>query len=230
MNFFNMNKINSDVYNKRINYKSMSKWQIQARLIYSIIVAGKTSKFAHSIINKLFTKRELPFNTINKLIKNNLLEQKLREVKTGNYKKMLACFPEIIKLNPYSCSLEELEQIPGIGRKTSRFYFLWIGKEIKCAALDVHILHFLRDLGYDAPKNTPSSKKKYKELEDIFLEECKKRNKTPNQLDGIVWYAYAHKNKDFIDELLNYKKEEYYNIPKGTSIAQLFNIPSALTT
>ena len=54
------------------------------------------------------------------------------------------------------------------------------------AALDVHILRWMKSLGYDAPKQTPVGKK-YKELENIFLNEAKQRNLTPGELDYIIW-------------------------------------------
>ena len=83
----------------------------------------------------------------------------------------------------------------------SRFYHLWIGKKTRCAALDVHILKFLRAKGHDAPKNTPTGRK-YKELEEAFLTICEERGMSPNQLDADVWLAYSSKNDTRIQELI----------------------------
>ena len=119
--------ITADYYIEGINQDTLSEWEIQARLIFSVIVAGKNAKFARNVISKLFTDDELPFDTIYRWIKKGYLETALRQSGSGNYGKMMKCFPELIKLNLKTCTLEELENVNGIGPKTARFYLLWIG-------------------------------------------------------------------------------------------------------
>lgn len=190
-------------YKEKINYNDMDDCELQSRLIFSVIVAGKTAVFARNVIDKLFSKyKKLPFDIIDQWIKEDKLEQKLREARSGNYGKLVRCLPLLIKLNPKSVTLEELELIPGIGPKTSRFYHLWIGKNTRCAALDTHVLKFLKDLGYKSTKSTPTGKK-YRELEEAFLNECEKRGLSPNQLDADVWVAYSSKDKSKIESLIS---------------------------
>lgn len=194
-----------DYYVEGIDYTLMSEQEMQLKLLFSVIVAGKNAKFAMNVLRNLFSKYDddiLPFDLIKQWTKEGKLESHIRSSRSGNYNKMIRCFPLLTKLNPRTASLEELEQIPGIGPKTSRFYHLWIGKKTVCAALDVHALRFLRDLGYkNVPKSTPSGRR-YMELEQALLSEAVKRNMTPNQLDADVWTAYSSKNQKQIESLL----------------------------
>lgn len=195
--------IDQDYYVADTTCDSLDDKELQARLIFSVVVAGKNAKFARNVIDKLFGKyKKLPFDVVKQWVKDGSLEKRLRKARSGNYGKLVKCLPKLIELNPRTATLEELEQISGIGPKTSRFYHLWIGKNTRCAALDVHILKFLRALGYNAPKSTPTGQK-YRDLEEVFLAECVKRNTTPNQLDADVWLAYSTKDENKINNLLN---------------------------
>lgn len=198
--------ITAEYYIEGINEDTLTEWELQARLVFSVIVAGKNAKFARNVISKLFVPEELPFTTLRRWIWAGKLEENLRRAGSGNYGKMTKCFPELIRLDPRSCALEELESVNGIGPKTARFYLLWIGRKIECAALDVHILKFLRKLGYNAPKTTPTGRK-YMELEKVFLNECKLRKKTPNELDAEVWLAYSTKDEEKINALYSFSAQ-----------------------
>jgi thermostable 8-oxoguanine DNA glycosylase len=189
-------------YKENMTYENMSDRDLQLRLIFSVVVAGKNAKFASNVLENLFGNiQQLPFDLIQHWINQGILENELRLARTGNYTKFKKCFPELIKINPKTATLEELEAVPGIGPKTSRFYHIWIGKQTKCAALDTHVLKFLGDLGFKVPKATPTGQK-YKDLETIFLNICEERHKTPNQLDSEVWQAYSSKDKHKIRNVL----------------------------
>ena len=62
---------------------------------------------------------------------------------------------------------------------------------MRFAGLDTHILKFLTAKGFDAPKSTPASKKKYVELEQAFIEIAEKEGKTPATLDLEIWNTYS---------------------------------------
>lgn len=174
-------------------------WELQARLIFSVIVAGKNAKFAEEAIRKLLPMDEMPFDVIKRYGAD--LRKKLELARTGNYTKLCNCLPGLVQLNPRTCTLAELEAINGIGPKTSRFFVLWTGRDIPCAALDVHILRFLRELGYSAPKSTPPAGPEYSRLEQLFLREAKKRKLSPNRLDWLVWEAYSSKDEKAVAKL-----------------------------
>lgn len=166
----------------------------QHQLIYSLIVAGKSASFARDAINRLFPGYPPPFKTVRGWIRRGCLEQKLKAARTGNYTKLGKALRQLVSLEDLDlsqCTVADLEAVHGIGPKTARFFVLWTQPGAQCAALDVHVLRWLRSLGYDAPRQTPASRKRYHELERIFLEEAVKRNVSPADLDRKIWEASA---------------------------------------
>jgi thermostable 8-oxoguanine DNA glycosylase len=92
-------------------------------------------------------------------------------------------------LDVATCDIHDLEEVWGIGRKTSRFFVMYTRPEDQeYAILDVHILRWLREQGHDsAPMQTPRSKKKYELLENAFIWEAQARGMTPLELDTVIW-------------------------------------------
>lgn len=168
----------------------MTDQELQLRLLYAVIVAGKSAKFAEQAMAKLFAGLgdELPFHRIQVWFCNGYLDHKLRMAKVGNYGKVFKAFHELAfaDLDLRTCSPSELEAIHGIGPKTARFFIIWTRRDARVAALDVHILRWLRELGHNAPRQTPQGKK-YAELETIFLAEAEKRGLSPQALDAQIW-------------------------------------------
>jgi thermostable 8-oxoguanine DNA glycosylase len=174
------------------------QWQVEASLLYSLIVAGKSAKFADAKTALLLAyclKNEMPFEMLRRKSFDHTLNEALRTIKAGNYTKLTKAFEEIAWKELYleTCTPQQLEEIHGIGPKTSRFFIMWIRPNEKYAALDVHVLRWLRSIGVKAPKSTPNGKK-YAELEQIFLTEAAKRSKTPRELDLEIWEAGMRKN------------------------------------
>lgn len=164
--------------------------ELQRRLIYACIVAGKSANFAKQKMQKLFPKNdECPFDDLLIWKEDGTLENRLMKARTGNYQKLQHIFGTLVisSFDLATCSVDDLETIKGIGPKTSRFFVLWTRPGARYAALDVHILRWLREQGYKAPKNTPSSKKRYAELEAAFLAEADKLGLTPGELDAQIW-------------------------------------------
>ena len=101
-------------------------------------------------------------------------------------------------------SVHDLEQIPSVGKKTSRFFKLHSDPEVECVPLDTHILKYVRERydaygggqGFRIPKTTPQSKYDYCSLERIALEYLKdyavqNNLKTLAQADQAIWSSYA---------------------------------------
>ncbi len=85
-------------------------------------------------------------------------------------------------------TIAELEEIPGVGPKTARFFVAYSRDNQQVAILDTHILAWMRDNGHpDAPRATPAAGQAYARWETKFLWECMSRNKTPVELDNIIW-------------------------------------------
>jgi hypothetical protein len=172
----------------------LSESELQCRLIYAIIVAGKSARFAENAIRKLFSEHdESPFKLIRTWWDRHTLESHLRMAKTGNYGKLVKALPALAwsDIDLRTCTPADLEIVHGIGPKTSRFFILWTRPDARYAALDVHILRWLGKKGYKVPKNTPQSTKAYAVLEKAFLDEAEKLGLSPAELDKQVWMAGA---------------------------------------
>ena len=157
-----------------------SDYELQARAIYSLIVAGKSAKFG------------MPFDIIRRLSKEKgSLRFWLEMARTGNYRKLTKALPALAEsgVNLRTCGPEELERLHGWGPKSARFFIIWTRPESRYAALDVHVLRWMRKRGYDAPKSTPQNPKKYARLEKALLEEADRRGMTPRELDSMIWDA-----------------------------------------
>jgi len=169
--------------------------ELEARLLYSVIVAGKNAKFANDVVRRWLGDNtlscETPFETIRHLDESGALEDSFRLARTGNYGKVTAAARGMATadLDLMNCTPQDLEKIKGIGPKTSRFFIIWTRPDAEYAALDVHVLRWLGRRGYDVPKSTPQSSKRYAELETAFLKEAAACGKTPRELDFEIWDA-----------------------------------------
>lgn len=115
------------------------------------------------------------FKRIYFLIKENILEDRLKQVKMGKYSTIIKAFNYIVdnNIDLNSTNPSYYENIPGISFKSSRFYILHTFENTNIACLDTHILKSLNLCKYDSVdgiKSTPNSKKKYLEIEKDFLD------------------------------------------------------------
>ena len=148
----------------------------ERKLVYALLVAGKTYKFAQSKLaaleNELVRCGHLRdgasfFDGIRNALQTNSIDTILREVRTGNYRKLCRALAGILELDLATCGAEELEQVYGVGPKTARFWLMWARDEDH-VALDVHILRWLRERGYpDIPQQTPQSAAVYARIAEI---------------------------------------------------------------
>jgi thermostable 8-oxoguanine DNA glycosylase len=173
--------------------------ELEEFLLFSILVAGKNANQTAKKLDSFLSKRKQfgvedmsPFEFIEYLVRVSLLTPTLESVKFGQYNRIFHAFKEITKhknrldfVTPY-----ELEQIKGIGSKTSRFFVLHSRPNQHYAVLDTHILRWLRDHGIDAPKSTPS-KNKYIQLEKQFLTYANQYGILPAELDLQIWTTYS---------------------------------------
>ena len=162
--------------------------ELQDFLILCVCVAGKKASIQRQKVTSFLSQRNglAPFDYLKKL--GPSLEARLKEVRIGQYRRITKTFQWLASNVPdlTKCTLDEIEQIPGIGPKTSRFFMLYARNQV-VAVLDRHVMRWLNELGYkDAPLLTPS-KKDYPKWEKIFLEEAEKRKINPLELDTEVW-------------------------------------------
>jgi len=111
----------------------------------------------------------------------------------GCHKNKSRAFREIVYsgIDLRKCTVEELEGLRGIGPKTARCFLIHSRPDQEYAGLDTHILHYLRDQGFDAPKTTPSGRK-YRQLEIEFIRLAKEAGKTLAEFDLATWKRYRH--------------------------------------
>ncbi len=175
-----------------------SQYQAEWRLIYALVVAGKSSEFAERVLAKLFPEfgGRSPFEHVRDWISAGWLLEKLREAKSGTYRRLERALEEVVELDAETCSIEELEAVHGIGPKTARFFLLWTRPSVKYAALDVHVLKFLNRLGFTNLHGTPPAGKTYAKLERIFIGLAEKIGVSPRGLDILVWQAYHDGDED----------------------------------
>jgi len=178
----------------------IEKWECEARLLFAIVVAGKSEKFARKVIAKFLvdmcdTPGDTPLQYVKRLHEQGVLEARLREVKSGSYGRISKAFAGVVDMDVYACTIQQLEAIHGIGPKTSRFFIMWTRPDSRHAALDRHILRWLAYLGYDVPKNTPTGDK-YLVIEKQFISEADERGKTPRDLDAEIWEHYSQGGND----------------------------------
>lgn len=182
------------------NY-NRSEAELEEFLLFAILVAGKTAsiqaKKLHEFLYSASVCQISPFDWIEKLINvstpSSGLIDSMQHYKLGQYSRLEKAFKGILQFKGRlgSVTLEELESVDGIGPKTSRFFVLHSRPNQRVAALDTHILKFLKDQGHKVPKSTPSKSNKYSAIEQIFLAECDKAGKTPADFDLEIWKSYS---------------------------------------
>jgi hypothetical protein len=200
------------VYATDITNYALPPDKLEETLLFWMVVAGKE---ANMMANKLerfladlenfyilqtkgihrqYTYRASPFALLRHAIGEDLLSAFLRRVKMGKYTLLEKGFREVVKLDPRTCTLEDLEAVPGIGPKTARCFLMHSRPHQRLAGLDTHLLKFLRACGYDdAPKSTPPSGPQYRKWEQVFLAEADRLgfHDDPATLDLAIWNYFA---------------------------------------
>jgi thermostable 8-oxoguanine DNA glycosylase len=184
--------------------------ELQLFLLFCIVVAGKTAyiqadkleQFLCSVNKRLMMPENAkPFQTIKSAEQHGILFEEIKLAKLGQYKKIFSGFKYISEreYNLNKMTPKILEEIPGVGMKTSRFFLLHSDTfyKDKIAILDTHILKFIKENIDDrAPKSTPVIPLTYRFWEDMFLNWCEKNNKNVADFDLEVWKSYARTKKD----------------------------------
>lgn len=171
--------------------------------IFAICVAGKNAKVAsqkvHSLLHPLGW--QTPVGKLKRYMGEGKLATVVKQNKLGQYKRITGAFIDTIRAQDEygedflrKATVEQLESIHGVGPKTARYFLIHTRPDQRLAALDTHILKFLREQRYDAPKLTPSGKT-YKRLEDTFLELADKSGMPLAEFDLALWRYYSTKPK-----------------------------------
>lgn len=175
--------------------------ELEETALFSLLVSGKNALTTANLLDKFLKAYDYmghtPFGIISLFNLNVLprLSVALKDFGFGCYNSKAKGLHQLVNsdIKLRTCSIEDLEEIHGIGMKTSRMFVLHTRKDAECIPLDVHILHCLSDLGYDVPKVTPSSKKQYLKIEKLCIDLAKRDGKTCADWDLNTWRIYRDK-------------------------------------
>lgn len=194
--------MNTLVDPKKITNFYLTNDELELHLLFWICAAGKNGVTAAQCLSRLLIRLEIkygnhsPFELIRRSGLMNLPELlKINGIGCFNHKAKSFWDLANSGIDLKTCTVDDLEEIRGIGPKTARCFLMHSRPNQQLAGLDRHILNYLRDEGHDVPKSTPTGKK-YKELEKIFLNRAKAVNKTPAEYDLILWNKYREKKWD----------------------------------
>ena len=195
---------------KNITKYNQTTAELEEFILFWVCAAGKNAQSAAKGLDNFLSlpnKGSSPFEKVNRYSEKFIQSPRslfylgidLKFCGIGCYNQKARTFLELANsnLDLHACSAQELETITGIGMKTSRCFILHSRRNAQYAGLDVHILRYLGNLGYTVPKQTPA-KKKYLELEKVFLEIAKQKGLSPADLDLKIWKEYSSKTKEKI--------------------------------
>lgn len=166
--------------------------------LFCLVVAGKTASTQARLLNNFLldneplTTSDTPFGRISGAISRTALLDKIVKSRLGQYNRLVRAFEQSIALNLRTCTIEDLEEIYGVGPKTARMFLMMSRPNQRYAALDTHVLKHLRANNIDAPKVTPSAGKKYRDLEQEFLRLADESGKSVAEYDLEVWKKYSN--------------------------------------
>ncbi len=194
----------------KITDYNRKRGELEEFLLFCIVVAGKTAyiqaqkleSFLKSVNTRLMLPDNVnPFQTIKSAEQHGILFEEIKIAKLGQYKKIYSGFKYISEreYNLNRMTPQILEEIPGVGMKTSRFFLLHSDTfyQDKIAILDTHILKFIKEnIDERAPKSTPVIPITYRFWESMFLDWCLKNNKNVADFDLEVWKSYARTAKN----------------------------------
>lgn len=199
----------------RITDFDRSDAELEELLLFCIAAAGKNATTMSIRLEELLlfgrsvSSCTTPFSVIDMLAKRYNLANLMKGYGFGCYTLKSRGFIRAARsgINLRTCAPEDLEAIPGIGPKTSRFFILHSRRDANVACLDVHVLRWMRHFtGYEVPKQTPSGHK-YRELESVFLNICTAMNTDPATLDLKIWNRERGSDEESLAKVSKAKKQ-----------------------
>jgi len=190
---------------ERITNYNLNEKELQKHILFWVCAAGKNGRTAARCLEVFLSM--ITYNNMSSFeaiidrclygdmkIDNKTIPDLMKLAGIGCYNQKSRTFKELAwsNINLKTCTASDLEKIYGIGMKTSRCFILHSRKNTRYAGLDTHILKFLRKMGHDVPKSTPTGRK-YLELEAAFLNYADMVYKTPAEFDLDIWNQYSVK-------------------------------------
>lgn len=196
-------------------------WADDAFFMFAVLVAGRSAKSMAPKLEALLAHRtrwptprdlERPSRMVRRWAgakgESPILEMKLREVRTGQYRRIGRAFQHWARFGPDMADhtlLDPgvLEVIPGVGPKTARFFLLYRRPAARVAAIDRHALRFLAECGLPLYPGRMGRAARYAYWEGEFLKRADAALMTPMTMDDLIWRFYARgESAEDYDELL----------------------------
>ena len=182
-----------------INKIEWTDENLEEFMVFCLFVAGKKAEWAAKKANEfinIFSATKCPLISVLYFLHEEDIEDRLREVKTGQYGRLTKALRGIGNLDSLrTVTLEELESIHGIGPKTARFFLLYTRENFQGIVLDTHVLKWLRKQGYLVPKSNPT-KREYLLIEQLALKTIKSQfyNISLRDADLHIWKLMSGRN------------------------------------
>ena len=193
------------------NFKA-DDFELELMILFWVLAAGKNGVTASNCLRKMLTywaakitialpypgnENFTPFDVIRFILDEGVdLAQEMKQFGIGCFNNKAKTFKVLVEsnLNLKTCSVDDLEKVPGIGNKSSRCFLIHSRPNQVYAGLDRHVLAYMRDQGHSVPKSTPTGKK-YKEIEQQFINIVTSQGRTIADLDLEIWNSYRSRFK-----------------------------------
>ena len=180
--------------------------ELEEWMVFSVCVAGKTASTVAPAVHRLlyshprYAEYRTPILILDQMLNDgdDVVRTLLKQHGLGQFTRLTRCFreltaacfdrPQFLRVAP----LCDLMGIHGVGPKTARMFILHSREDAEVAALDTHILKWMKaNTEEDVPDTTPPEGPKYHRLEEVFVAEAKKAGKTVADFDLEIWRTYA---------------------------------------
>jgi hypothetical protein len=178
--------------------------ELEIFLLHAVIVAGKNAPFANNALKRFIGEWERsPFALIRSHIQRGVLDDCIKQARLGNYNKMGTCFRRLVssKLDLETCGIDELEAIPYIGCKTSRYFLMYtrpVHQTNRIAVIDTHTWKWVKsdpwakqrllEMGVETiPDKPPSDRKRYRLFEEVVVADAHRKGISTRNWDIANW-------------------------------------------
>lgn len=175
--------------------------ELQALLVFCMCVANKTAAVMAPKVNLFLEGRGTltPFQWVARLMDEGRLRSEMERARLGNYGLRERGFRHMLSPDApdlRTASPDELERVPGIGPKTSRFFVVHSREGARHAVVDTHMLKFLRHAGHEGvPEGNSPPKKDYPRMEQLVLGHVDRIGLSAADFDLRVWTWYEAGNR-----------------------------------
>lgn len=165
--------------------------ELEELMLFAVCVAGKNARIQAEKLDTFLSNIKLmgitPFQYIQRLEIKGLLLSELQKSKLGKYKLLEQSFKYLasqFQNELHAATIEELQDAPGVGMKTARFFVLHSRPNSRVAVIDTHLLKYLKREfpNENVPKVTPQQISAYRRMERLFLQKCDEEGLPPTKV------------------------------------------------